>query len=159
MKLSDLKKMVAEEYGKFLKEQAPPAPPAPPTPPAGPAGGPTPPVNVSPDDIQVDMAGGDAEETLQNIFNMLKSYFEGDEAMTPPVGGPPPPPPGAGPTPPGMPTPPEADMDSGDEEAPEAPEDMDDEEEEIEENSTGPNAGYKTLQEVKRLKKLANIRG
>ena len=58
MKLKDLKKMIAEEYSKYLSEQGEP--------------------EVAVSDADVDMEGGeDAEATLRDIYNMLKSYFEG----------------------------------------------------------------------------------
>ena len=64
MTLEELKKMIAEEYSvysKKLKEQALPAP------------------GISVSDKDVDATGGDedAEETLRDIFEMLKAYFEG----------------------------------------------------------------------------------
>jgi len=150
MKVSDLKKMIAEEYSRYLREQA--AAPTPPPPPGGPAGGPTPPpppppgpgISVAPDDIQVDDDGGNAEEMLQNIYNMLKMHFDAEVAPEP-----------------------DMDMDMGDDDMDMDDmdagddEDMDmDDEEEVAENSVGPNAGYKALQEskmVNRFKKLANI--
>jgi hypothetical protein len=57
MNLKELKKMIAEEYSAYT-EQAEPA------------------VDVAPGDID---AGGeeDSEETLQQIYDMLKDYFEG----------------------------------------------------------------------------------
>lgn len=74
MDLQELKQMVAEEYAaykKSIKEQ--------------PAGGPPPPpaddnptIAVSDDDIDV-TGGDDAEGTLKDIFDMLKSYFEGEK--------------------------------------------------------------------------------
>jgi len=183
MKLSELKKMVAEEYSRYLSEQEMPQPPMPPT------GGPA--ISVAADDIQM---GADPEDMLRNIYDMLKGHFEAEEmgAGTPPM----PPMPGPTTTPP-MPggTPPmpgeegDEDMvDMGDEE------DMEDEEEEVvAENSTkeaayqkdghkkfakkkhgvdapynkkagsgstknaGYDAGSKALQEVKRMQKLANL--
>ena len=66
MTLKELKKMIAEEYAiykKELKEQ-----------PADPM--------VAVSDADVDMEGGseDAEATLKDIFDMLKDYFEKDDA-------------------------------------------------------------------------------
>ena len=60
MNLKELKSMIAEEYNKYLEEQAAP--------------------NVAVSDADVDATGGDedAEKTLRDIFEMLKDYFEGD---------------------------------------------------------------------------------
>ena len=61
MKLKDLKKLIKEEYSEFMDEQ------------------PTPSVAVS--DTDVDAGDGDSEDTLRQIYDMLKDYFEdGDEA-------------------------------------------------------------------------------
>ena len=85
MKLKELKNMIAEEYSRYLREQAP-APPMGGTPPvprnAGGMPTPGPGISVGPDDIQVDDDGGNAEEMLQNIFNMLQMHF-GDGAPEP----------------------------------------------------------------------------
>jgi len=71
MTLKELKKMIAEEYSAFLKEQD--------MPPMGPTG-PGPKIDVSDDDVDA-MGGGDAEATLKKIMDMLTAYFEGgDEA-------------------------------------------------------------------------------
>ena len=60
MNLKDLKKMIAEEYSRYLSEQEEP--------------------EVAVSDADVDMEGGeDAESTLRDIYDMLKSYFEGGE--------------------------------------------------------------------------------
>ena len=61
MKLDELKKMIAEEYSKFQNEQAMPG--------------------VAVSDTDVDATGDDenAEDTLRDIFDMLKDYFEGDD--------------------------------------------------------------------------------
>ena len=74
MKLSELKKMIGEEYKKYLSEQdldmvgaQPPM-------------GMDPMVNVSGGDI--DIEGGDSEETLRQIYDMLKAYFEGGASST-----------------------------------------------------------------------------
>jgi len=70
MTLKELKKMIAEEYTAYLKEQGP----------AGPPPG-MPKVAVS--DADVDATGGadeDAEATLKDIYDMLKDFFEGDDA-------------------------------------------------------------------------------
>ena len=80
MRLSELKKMVKEEYNRYLAEQAMPSLPANPgaggTSPVAGAGS-APKVTVEPGDI--DVAGGeDAEATLRDIYEMLKDYFEGD---------------------------------------------------------------------------------
>ena len=73
MNLQELKAMIKEEYANYneaysvkVKEQA--APPAPPA------------VDVAPEDI--DATGGDEnpEETLRDIYDMLKDYFEGGDA-------------------------------------------------------------------------------
>jgi len=74
MNLKELKTMIAEEYTKYLDEQ-----------PVDPAGLPPmtmdPTVNVS--DTDIDMEGGDSEATLRQIYDMLKSYFEGGAAAAP----------------------------------------------------------------------------
>ena len=67
MTLEELKKMIAEEYSAYskkLKEQALPAP------------------GISVSDKDVDATGGDedAEATLKDIYDMLKDYFEKDDA-------------------------------------------------------------------------------
>ena len=155
MNLKELKKMVAEEYKAYLREQAAAAPAAPPAPPAPPAARPTPPaagpgITVGPDDINVDDDGGNAEEILNSIYNMLKGHFEAsDNDMD------------------------MDDMDMDDMNDMGDDEDMDDmgddedlgdiedDEEDIEENknSVGPNAGYTALNEsVARFQKLANIK-
>ena len=74
MNLKELKAMIAEEYSNYLAEQA--ATPAP---------------GVVATDADVDVTGGgdeDAEKTLRDIYDMLKDYFEGDDAamgMEPPA--------------------------------------------------------------------------
>jgi len=72
MNLKELKGMIAEEYRYWLAEQPIDAPG----------------VEVGPNDVDV-MGGDDSEATLRQIYDMLKSYFEGGagegEAM--PVGG------------------------------------------------------------------------
>ena len=68
MKLRELKRMIAEEYGRYLKEQEDVA------------------VDVNPD-VDVDAMGAmdpegggeDPEETLRTIYDMLSAYFEGEE--------------------------------------------------------------------------------
>jgi len=59
MTLKELKKMIAEEYSAYT-EQAEPA------------------VDVAPGDVD---AGGeeDSEETLRQIYDMLKAHFEGGD--------------------------------------------------------------------------------
>jgi len=73
MNLKELKKMIAEEYSAYT-EQAAPA------------------LDVDAGDVD---AGGDedSEDTLRQIYDMLKDYFEGDDDATP--AGPPKPPTGA----------------------------------------------------------------
>ena len=61
MNLTELKKMIAEEYTAFQNEQAEPA------------------VDVAPDDVDVDGDDENSEETLRQIYDMLKDYFEGDK--------------------------------------------------------------------------------
>jgi len=79
MNLKELKKMISEEYTKYLDEQ-----------PGGPAGlppmvpGMDPTVNVS--DTDIDMEGGDSEATLRQIYDMLKAYFEGGAGAAAPAG-------------------------------------------------------------------------
>jgi hypothetical protein len=62
MNLKELKAMIAEEYSNYLAEQEEPA--------------------IVTTDKDVDATGGDedAEETLRDIFDMLKDYFEGGDA-------------------------------------------------------------------------------
>ena len=62
MNLKELKSMIAEEYSNYLAEQEDPA--------------------VAVSDVDVDADGGDenAEETLRDIYDMLKDYFEGGDA-------------------------------------------------------------------------------
>ena len=60
MNLKELKAMIAEEYSNYLAEQDEPT------------------VAVSDADVDAD-GGEDAEETLKDIFDMLKDYFEGDD--------------------------------------------------------------------------------
>ena len=66
MKLKELKKMISEEYAKYMKEQDMPA------------------VAVSDKDVDAD-GSEDAEATLKDIYEMLKDFFEGgaedDDAM------------------------------------------------------------------------------
>jgi len=61
MNLKELKAMIKEEWEAHQNEQALP--------------------NVAVSDADVDATGGDedAEETLRDIFNMLKDYFEGGD--------------------------------------------------------------------------------
>ena len=61
MDLKELKKMIAEEYTAFKNEQAEPT------------------VDVSPGDVDVD-GDENPEETLRQIYDMLKDYFEGGAA-------------------------------------------------------------------------------
>ena len=61
MNLTELKKMIAEEYAAFQNEQAEPA------------------VDVAPGDVDVDGDDENSEETLRQIYDMLKDYFEGDK--------------------------------------------------------------------------------
>ena len=59
MNLKELKKMIAEEYSAYTEQ-------------AGPA--------VDVDAGDVDAGGGeDSEDTLRQIYDMLKDYFEGDD--------------------------------------------------------------------------------
>ena len=69
MNLKELKKMIGEEYSRYISEQPIPAP--------GEMGGmPGPAISVS--DTDVDATGDeDAEATLKDIYDMLKAYFEG----------------------------------------------------------------------------------
>jgi len=81
MKLNALKAMIKEEYSAYTEQaNAAPAAPAAPTGPGGPTPPPTglPKVNVAPGDI--DASGDeDSEETLRQIYDMLKAHFEGDD--------------------------------------------------------------------------------
>ena len=85
MKVSELKKLVAEEYNKYMAEQdlgldlpGGPAGGPPPPPPGAPVGG-DPEVKVSDKDIDLDKGGENPLETLKDIFDMLKDFFEGEE--------------------------------------------------------------------------------
>ena len=62
MNLKELRRMIAEEYKSYMDEQAANAPA----------------VTTDPGDVD---AGGDEnpEETLRDIYDMLKDYFEGDD--------------------------------------------------------------------------------
>ena len=74
MNLKQLKSMIAEEYRYWLAEQ-----------PAGEPG-----VEVGPGDVDAMGGGEDSEATLRQIYDMLKSYFEGGAAGAPagaPAGG------------------------------------------------------------------------
>ena len=154
MRLKELKKMIAEEYSRYLKEQEDVA------------------VDVQPDtDVDamgamgdMDPEGGvdDPETTLRTIYDMLKDYFEGEEAEVDP-GVPP-----AGDVADVEPAAPAADLEEwngkNDKKITRGAK-----------SSSGPNAGYKkeattrgphtgfgdakksSLQEVKRMQRLANI--
>ena len=67
MNLKELKSMIAEEYRYWMAEQDD----------AMPAPGEMPGIEVGPNDVDATMGGGDSEATLQQIYDMLKSYFEG----------------------------------------------------------------------------------
>ena len=87
MTLKELQKMIKEEFNHFLNEQPVGAPPAPPAAGAPPVPG-APGIDVAPGDVDAmePPAGGPegAEAQLQQIFQMLKSYFEGgEEGMEP----------------------------------------------------------------------------
>ena len=78
MKLKELKKMISEEYTKYMKEQdmgmdmmddMPPMP-----------GGEAPGIEVGPQDIDISGEKESPEATLRDIFDMLKDYFEGEDA-------------------------------------------------------------------------------
>ena len=120
MKLSELKKMVAEEYSRYLMEQDAAGAPMPPMPPTA-----NPAISVADDDIQM---GEDPEQMLRNIYDMLKGHFEAEDMAAGPgmAGGPAVPP-----------TPPAPDMggdDMGDDDmGGEVDVDVDDEEEELDE--------------------------
>jgi hypothetical protein len=62
MNLKELKSMIAKEYKSYMMEQAAPT--------------------VDVDDMDVDATEGDEnpEDTLKDIYDMLKDYFEGDAA-------------------------------------------------------------------------------
>ena len=75
MNLKELKSMIAEEYTNFMAEQDM-----------------DPGIEVGPNDVDA-MGGGDSEATLRQIYDMLKSYFEGgagagaEMPMAAPAGG------------------------------------------------------------------------
>ena len=73
MNLNELKKMIAEEYSHYMKEQG--APPVPGVPTGMPTPEPT--IAVSGDDVNA--MGGYPEATLRQIYDMLKDYFEGED--------------------------------------------------------------------------------
>ena len=111
MNLKELKSMIAKEYKSYMMEQAAPT--------------------VDVDDMDVDATEGDEnpEETLKDIYDMLKDYFEGDAAGADAAG---------------------ADADMGADDA-----DMDADAEEDAEEDTDAEEDAEALQE--RFKKLANI--
>jgi len=77
--LQTLKRLVREEYSKYLKEQGMDIP----MDPMGDMGGPMDDPMVSVSDKDIDLAGGKDEnplDTLKQIFDMLKDFFEGDAA-------------------------------------------------------------------------------
>jgi len=80
MTLKELKKIIAEEYRYWVAEQDD----MPDMPGNGAPDLPT--IDMDPDkDIDPDGPGAeDAEATLKDIFDMLKGFFEGDDAPTPP---------------------------------------------------------------------------
>ena len=145
MRLKELKRMIAEEYSRYLKEQE------------------EVPVDVQPDvDVDADMGGEvpeeDPETTLRAIYDMLKAYFEGEEEIGDEM------PMDAAPIEPAAP---EADLEEwrgkNDKTITRGSK-----------STSGPNAGYKkeattrghtgfgdakkeSLSEVKRMQKLANI--
>ena len=112
MNLKELKAMIKEEWEAHQNEQALPG--------------------VAVSDADVDATGGDedAEETLRDIFNMLKDYFEGgDDAPAD-----------------------DADADDADDD------DKDDEVKEGMHDEDDKNEGKKDKEDLKeRFKKLANI--
>ena len=135
MTLKELKQMVTEEYNRYLAEQDASAFDAPAM------GDPT--VNVSGDDV--DLAGGDPETTLRQIYDMLKAYFEsGATTITPaaPAGD-------------------DADLGMEPPEEPEASDDekdADDDVSEEKEDKEDKKEGKKDKEDLKeRFKKLANI--
>tara|TARA_R110002167_G_scaffold245928_1_gene451327 strand:+ start:1883 stop:2320 length:438 start_codon:yes stop_codon:yes gene_type:complete len=142
MKLSELKKMISEEYSRYLIEQdvAGAPSPTPPPPPMPPTGGPA--ISVADDDIQM---GEDPEAMLRNIYDMLKVHFEMEDMGAPVAGGPAVPP---------MPPIPAGDDMGGVDDL-----DLDDEEEEEEEElAEVVNADPRLHEnERKRMQKLANI--
>jgi len=130
MNLKQLKVMIAEEYKYWLAEQPVDAPDMP-----G--------VEVGPNDVNAMGGGDDSEATLRQIYDMLKSYFEGGAAGAP----------GA---PAGMDM--DMDMDAEDMDA----EDMDDEDEEDvseeKDDKKDKKESKKDKEDLKeRFKKLANI--
>ena len=79
MTVKELKKIIAEEYKYWMAEQPADMPDLPGMPGGMPGGaGDAPSVDVGPDDIDAG-TGEDSEDTLRQIFNMLKDYFEGDK--------------------------------------------------------------------------------
>ena len=64
MNLKELKRMISQEYRRYLIEQE---------------GMMDPTIDVSGDDVDMD-TGGDSETTLRQIYDMLQSYFEGGSA-------------------------------------------------------------------------------
>ena len=146
MKLEELKQMVAEEftaYKKTIKEQ-PAGGPGTPPPPGAPD---LPGISVSDNDVDA-TGGGNAEDTLQKVFDILSDYFESDDA--------------------------EADTEAEDDEDAEDVADVEDDEEDEEEedieealtnhglgkaaaNSTGENVGYKKVSESRKRKKANKV--
>ena len=135
MNLKQLKKMIAEEYSAYTEQVGEPV---------GAPGMPG--IEVGPNDIDAMGDGKDSEDTLRQIYDMLKAYFEGGAAGAPaamPAGGD------------NMDMDMDMDMD--------AAEDMEDEEEEEEEEEEVSEEkekkdSKKEAKELKeRFKKLANI--
>ena len=72
MNLRQLKRMIREEYSNYTAEQEEIG------------------VDVQPDDVDMgdaDMGDDNAEETLRDIYDMLKDYFEGGDAAAADVPG------------------------------------------------------------------------
>jgi len=63
MNLRQLKRMIREEYSNYMYEQEDIG------------------VDVQPDDVDAEMGDDNAEETLRDIYDMLKDYFEGGEEV------------------------------------------------------------------------------
>ena len=136
MNLKQLKKMIAEEYSAYTEQVGEPV---------GAPGMPG--IEVGPNDIDAMGDGKDSEDTLRQIYDMLKAYFEGGAAGAP--GGAPGAPAGA-----------DMDMDMGtdtDDDMGDEEEEEEEEEEEVSEEKEKKDSKKEAKELKERFKKLANI--
>ena len=134
MNLKELKKMVSQEYRRYLTEQPDMDMPMEPG------------IEVGPNDINAMGGGEDSEATLRQIYDMLKNYFEGGTGAAAPAAP-------AGDMDMGM----DMDMGAGDEEG-DTEEEEEEEEDEVAEEKEDKKEKKEDKKELKeRFKKLANI--